>query len=190
MLNDLNPFHATGLFLCPSETSENQWLTHKVPVMPSYRNQPLDLVNQLTGFYMRATLALIGLTLLGVFFSFFWTESKTFGPSTLTHLYWSKFVKIAWWTENMLGIKKTQANSHIFPSWYINYIERIFGFMWLISEKIWGESHIDFRIPCAIMTLAGWGIITDVVLKMRKVIEFQTLCPATAHLCRWNISRK
>ena len=53
LLNDLNPFHATGLFLCPLETSENHWLTH--------------WLNQLTGFYMRATLALIGLTLMGFF---------------------------------------------------------------------------------------------------------------------------
>ena len=33
-----------------------------MPVLPSYRNQSVDLLaNQLTGFYMRATLALNGL---------------------------------------------------------------------------------------------------------------------------------
>ena len=42
----------------------------------------------------------------------------------------------------------------------------------------------------------GWGGgITNDILKMRKVIEFQShliqisfLCPATAHMCRWSIS--
>ena len=34
-----------------------------MPVLPSYRNQPIDLLcNQLTGFYMRETLAFNGLT--------------------------------------------------------------------------------------------------------------------------------
>ena len=33
-----------------------------MPVLPTYRNQSIDLLaNQLTGFYMRATLALNGL---------------------------------------------------------------------------------------------------------------------------------
>ena len=36
-------------------------LTHQVPVLPSYRNQSIDL-HQLTGFYIRATLALYGLS--------------------------------------------------------------------------------------------------------------------------------
>ena len=38
-------------------------LTHEVPVLLSHRNQLIDLhnANQLTGFYMRATLALNGL---------------------------------------------------------------------------------------------------------------------------------
>ena len=35
-----------------------------MPVLPSYRNQSIDLLaNQLTGFYMRATLAFIRLAL-------------------------------------------------------------------------------------------------------------------------------
>ena len=39
------------------------WLTYEVPVFPSYRNHSIDLLcNQLTGFYMRATLALNCLT--------------------------------------------------------------------------------------------------------------------------------
>ena len=37
-----------------------------------------------------------------------------------------------------------------------------------------GVSHIDSRTQCAIMTLAGGGIIANDVLKMRKVIEFQS----------------
>ena len=37
-----------------------------------------------------------------------------------------------------------------------------------------GVSHIDFRTQCTIMTLAGGGIIANDVLKMRKVIEFQS----------------
>ena len=36
---------------------------HLVPVLPSYRNQSIDLLSKsiVTGFYMRATLALSGL---------------------------------------------------------------------------------------------------------------------------------
>ena len=33
------------------------------------------------------------------------------------------------------------------------------------------------------------GIIANDMLKMGKVIDFQSLCPATAHLCRRSISR-
>ena len=40
-----------------------------------------------------------------------------------------------------------------------------------------------------IMTLAGGGVIANDVLNMRKVIKFQNLCLATAHLCRESISR-
>ena len=39
------------------------------------------------------------------------------------------------------------------------------------------------------MTLAGGGVIANDVLKMRKIIEFQSLCHAGAHLCRSSISR-
>ena len=46
------------------------------------------------------------------------------------------------------------------------------------------ELHIGFPTQCFIMTLAGWGVIANEISKMRKVIEFQSLCPATAHLCR------
>ena len=42
-----------------------------------------------------------------------------------------------------------------------------------------GESHIDFRTQCVIMTLTGevrWasGVIVNDVLKMRKVMGFQS----------------
>ena len=30
----------------------------------------------------------------------------------------------------------------------------------------------------------GWRVIANDVLKMRKIIEFQSLCHAGAHLCR------
>ena len=43
-----------------------------------------------------------------------------------------------------------------------------------------GESHIYFRTQPVIMTLAGGGFIVNGDLKMRKVIKFQSLCPATA----------
>ena len=36
-----------------------------------------------------------------------------------------------------------------------------------------GESHIDFRTQCVIVTLVGGGVIANDVLIMRKVIEFQ-----------------
>ena len=35
----------------------------------------------------------------------------------------------------------------------------------------------------------GRGVIANDILKMGKVIDFQSLCPATAHLCRRSISR-
>ena len=38
-----------------------------------------------------------------------------------------------------------------------------------------GESHIDFRTQCVIVTLAGGGVIANDVLIMRKVIAFQNL---------------
>ena len=38
------------------------------------------------------------------------------------------------------------------------------------------ESHIDFRTQCVIMTLVGWGAITNDVLKFIKVIEFESSC--------------
>ena len=48
-----------------------------------------------------------------------------------------------------------------------------------------GESHIDFHMQYAIMTLAGGGrVIDNDTLKVRKVIEFQNLCHAATHLCR------
>ena len=34
-----------------------------------------------------------------------------------------------------------------------------------------GESHINFRAQCIIMTLVGGGTITNDVLNFRKVIE-------------------
>ena len=57
--------------------------------------------------------------------------------------------------------------------------------------------------PCVIMMLTGVcvcacvcgggggcrGVIANDILKMGKVIDFQSLCPATAHLCRRSISR-
>ena len=36
---------------------------------------------------------------------------------------------------------------------------------------------------------SGSSIVND-ALKMGKLIKFQSLCPATAHLRRWSISRK
>ena len=36
-----------------------------------------------------------------------------------------------------------------------------------------GESHIDFRTQCVIVTLTGGGVIANDVLIIRKVIEFQ-----------------
>ena len=52
-----------------------------------------------------------------------------------------------------------------------------------ISELM-GESHIDFRTQSLIMTLASGEVIANDVLKMRKVIEFQSLYPVTAYLRR------
>ena len=43
-----------------------------------------------------------------------------------------------------------------------------------------GESHIYFRTQTVIMTLAGGGFTANGDLKMRKVIKFQSLCPAIA----------
>ena len=60
-------------------------------------------------------------------------------------------------------------------------------------------THINFCTQYVIMTLAGrgWeeggrggrGVIANDVLKKRKVMEFRSLCPATAHLSRCSISR-
>ena len=49
-----------------------------------------------------------------------------------------------------------------------------------VSRFSYAMRHNDAR---------GWGIIANDVLKMRKVIEFQSICPATAHLWRRSISR-
>ena len=49
-----------------------------------------------------------------------------------------------------------------------------------VSRFSYAMRHNDAR---------GWGIITNDVLKMRKAIEFQSICPATAHLWRRSISR-
>ena len=61
-------------------------------VLPSYRNQPIHLLckNQLTGFYMRLTLALNGLNILqrkkcpysGLFWSAFFPHFPAFGLNT------------------------------------------------------------------------------------------------------------
>ena len=56
------------------------------------------------------------------------------------------------------------------------------------SVGIKGESHIDFRTQCVIMTLAEGGVIANDVSKIRKVIEFQSLYPAKAHLFWSSIS--
>ena len=48
---------------------------------------------------------------------------------------------------------------------------------------------------CVCMCVCVWGrggmqgVIANDILKMGKVIDFQSLCPATAHLCRRSISR-
>ena len=59
-----------------------------MPVLPSYRNQSIDLhphietsqliccANQLTGFYMRATLALNGLTIAFQTSINFWSKKR------------------------------------------------------------------------------------------------------------------
>ena len=47
-----------------AQSLHSAYLTHYMPVLPSYRNQSIELIcsaNQLTGFYMRATLAFNGL---------------------------------------------------------------------------------------------------------------------------------
>ena len=44
------------------------------------------------------------------------------------------------------------------------------------KELIRGQSHIDFRTQCVIMTLTGGGAITNDVLKFRKDIEFDSSC--------------
>ena len=35
----------------------------------------------------------------------------------------------------------------------------------------------------------GEGVVDNDVLKKIKIIEFQSLCTATSHLCKWSISR-
>ena len=45
----------------------------------------------------------------------------------------------------------------------------------VLSDAFRSELHIDFRTQCIIMTLAGGKFIANDVLKMRKVIEFQSL---------------
>ena len=39
-----------------------------------------------------------------------------------------------------------------------------------------GESHINYRMQCFILTLEVRGAIKNDVLKIRKVVEFQTSC--------------
>ena len=43
-------------------------------------------------------------------------------------------------------------------------------------RQVTGESHIDFRTQCVIMTFTGGGTITYDVLKFRKAIEFESSC--------------
>ena len=60
-----NSNHKFSLLFIDFCGNESHYLTHKEPVLPSYRNQSTSQLictaNQLTGFYMRATLALNGL---------------------------------------------------------------------------------------------------------------------------------
>ena len=35
----------------------------------------------------------------------------------------------------------------------------------------------------------GEGVVDNDVLKKIKIIEFQSLCTTTSHLCKWSISR-
>ena len=44
----------------------------------------------------------------------------------------------------------------------------------VLFDAFRSELHIDFRTQCAIMTLAGGKFIANDVLKMRKIIEFQS----------------
>ena len=37
-----------------------------------------------------------------------------------------------------------------------------------------GESHVDLRTQCVIMTLGGGEAITNDVFEFRKIIEFQS----------------
>ena len=44
----------------------------------------------------------------------------------------------------------------------------------IIQKGVKGESHIDFRKQCVIMTLGVGEAITNVVVKFTKNIEFQS----------------
>ena len=44
----------------------------------------------------------------------------------------------------------------------------------IIQKGVKGESHIDFRTQCVIMTLGVGEAITNVVVKFTKDIEFQS----------------
>ena len=51
-------------------------------------------------------------------------------------------------------------------------------FCWICRnwKLVRGESHIYFCVQCVKMTLGGgvWGVITNDVLKFRKIIDFQS----------------
>ena len=58
----------------------------------------------------------------------------------------------------------------------------------LDSFDLRGESHINFRTRCVIMTLAGRCTITNDVLKFGKVIEFESSCIAICFSYIYRIS--
>ena len=62
----------------------------------------------------------------------------------------------------------------------------------VLPWKLWKcKGWVPFRFSYSIHhnDTPAWGVIANNYLKMRKIIEFQSFCPATAHLFRWSISR-
>ena len=82
-----------------------------------------------------------------------------------------------------------QYGTSLLHVWFKKCLKKIFNYIaGMFTESfLRGESHIDFRTQCVIMTPAGGEVIANDVLKMRRVIAFQSSWIAVYYKIHWGV---